>query len=66
MTAHPWGYGGGDVHTVRQCVGEEGIGRERERVVGVDRDGKASSTGGYLEFEAGPVRLAPGQADLPN
>lgn len=48
MTAHPWGYGGGDVHTVRQCVGEEGIGRERERervrVVGVDRDGKASST----------------------
>lgn len=40
--------------------------RERERVVGVDRDGKASSTGGYLEFEAGPVRLAPGQADLPN
>lgn len=31
MTAHPWGYGGGDVHTVRQCVGEEGIGRERER-----------------------------------
>ena len=21
---------------------------------------------GYLEFEAGPVRLAPSQADLPN
>lgn len=62
------GYGG-DVHTVRQCVGEEGIGREREREI--ERGGDRSRwegiiDGGYLEFEAGPVRLAPGQADLPN
>ena len=64
------GYGG-DVHTVRQCVGKEGIGREREREREIERGGGRSRwegiiDGGYLEFEAGPVRLAPGQADLPN